>query len=164
MSGKGAKGLIMGKSSGNDKDKDKKKPTTRSSRAGLQLNRAEDNGWLEKREESIVPKEITEVIAQTWNTHVMVLPMNTGAEGVETALKIARKWGHEKKNILKDELILMTQSFEKIFKEKGDKIAGFLFKPVQGEAGVVIPPEGYLKIVRELCTKYNVLMIADEVQ
>ncbi|KAG2246371.1 hypothetical protein Bca52824_085999 [Brassica carinata] len=46
----------------------------------------------------------------------------------------------------------------------GDKIAGFLFKPVQGEAGVVIPPEGYLKIVRELCTKYNVLMIADEVQ
>ncbi|KAF3598329.1 hypothetical protein F2Q69_00038260 [Brassica cretica] len=90
--------------------------------------------------------------------------MNTGAEGVETALKIARKWGHEKKNILKDELILMTQSFEKIFKEKGDKIAGFLFKPVQGEAGVVIPPEGYLKIVRELCTKYNVLMIADEVQ
>ncbi|ESQ39756.1 hypothetical protein EUTSA_v10000861mg [Eutrema salsugineum] len=134
----------------------------------------------------------------------MVLPMNTGAEGVETALKIARKWGHEKKNIPKDEAIIVSccgcfhgrtlavismscdndatrgfgpllpgnlkvdfgdaDSLEKIFKEKGDKIAGFLFEPIQGEAGVVIPPDGYLKAVRELCTKHNVLMIADEVQ
>ncbi|KAG2261884.1 hypothetical protein Bca52824_068963 [Brassica carinata] len=134
----------------------------------------------------------------------MVLPMNTGAEGVETALKVARKWGHEKKNIPKDEAIIVSccgcfhgrtlavismscdndatrgfgpllpgnlkvdfgdaDSLEKIFKEKGDKIAGFLFEPIQGEAGVVIPPEGYLKAVRALCTKHNVLMIADEVQ
>ncbi|CAH8320557.1 unnamed protein product [Eruca vesicaria subsp. sativa] len=134
----------------------------------------------------------------------MVLPMNTGAEGVETALKIARKWGHETKKIPKDEAIIViccgcfhgrmlavismscdnhatrgfgpllpgnlkvdfgdASSLEKIFKEKGDKIVGFLFEPIQGEAGVVIPPEGYLKAVRELCTKHNVLMIADEVQ
>ncbi|CAA7020437.1 unnamed protein product [Microthlaspi erraticum] len=134
----------------------------------------------------------------------MVLPMNTGAEGVETALKLARKWGHEKKNIPKDEAIIVSccgcfhgrtlavismscdndatrgfgpllpgnlkvdfgdaDSLEKVFKEKGDKIAGFLFEPIQGEAGVIIPPDGYLKTVRELCTKYNVLMIADEVQ
>lgn len=134
----------------------------------------------------------------------MVLPMNTGAEGVETALKVARKWGHDKKHIPKDEAIIVSccgcfhgrtlavismscdndatrgfgpllpgnlkvdfgdaDSLEKLFKEKGDKIAGFLFEPIQGEAGVVIPPEGYLKAVRELCTKHNVLMIADEVQ
>ncbi|KAJ0240675.1 Ornithine aminotransferase [Hirschfeldia incana] len=147
------------------------------------------------------------VFAQRLTTmfgYEMVLPMNTGAEGVETALKIARKWGHEKKNIPKDEVVIVSccgcfhgrtlavismscdndatrgfgpllpgnlkvdfgdaDSLEKIFKEKGDKIAGFLFEPIQGEAGVVIPPEGYLKAVRELCTKHNVLMIADEVQ
>ncbi|KAG1348213.1 putative Acetylornithine aminotransferase, mitochondrial [Cocos nucifera] len=62
----------------------------------------------------------------------MMLPMNTGAEGVETALKLARKWGYEKKLIPKDE--------------------------------VIIPPNGYLKAVRELCSRYNILMIADEIQ
>ncbi|GMN43199.1 hypothetical protein TIFTF001_012408 [Ficus carica] len=134
----------------------------------------------------------------------MVLPMNTGAEGVETALKLARKWSYEKKKIPKDEAIIVsccgcfhgrtlavismscdneaTRGFgpllsghlkvdfgdsaalEKIFKESGDRIAGFLFEPIQGEAGVVIPPNGYLKSVRDLCSKYNVLMIADEIQ
>ncbi|PIN10694.1 Ornithine aminotransferase [Handroanthus impetiginosus] len=134
----------------------------------------------------------------------MVLPMNTGAEGVETALKLARKWGYLKKRIPKDEAIIVsccgcfhgrtlaaismscdneaTRGFwpllpghlkvdfgdatalEKIFKEKGDRIAGFLFEPIQGEAGVIIPPDGYLQAVRDLCTKYNVLMIADEIQ
>ncbi|XP_043701274.1 ornithine aminotransferase, mitochondrial-like [Telopea speciosissima] len=134
----------------------------------------------------------------------MVLPMNTGAEGVETALKLARKWGYEKKNIPKDEAIIVsccrcfhgrtigvismscdneaTRGFgpllpghlkvdfgdadmlENIFKEKGDRIAGFLFEPIQGEAGVIVPPDGYLKAVRDLCSKYNVLMIADEIQ
>ncbi|XP_022720267.1 ornithine aminotransferase, mitochondrial isoform X1 [Durio zibethinus] len=134
----------------------------------------------------------------------MVLPMNTGAEGVETALKLARKWGYEKKKIPKDEAIIVsccgcfhgrtlavismscdneaTRGFgpllpghvkvdfgddvalEKIFKEHGDRIAGFLFEPIQGEAGVIIPPEGYLKAVRDLCSKYNILMIADEIQ
>uniref|UniRef100_A0A2P2Q3E0 Ornithine aminotransferase n=1 Tax=Rhizophora mucronata TaxID=61149 RepID=A0A2P2Q3E0_RHIMU len=134
----------------------------------------------------------------------MVLPMNTGAEGVETALKLARKWGYEKKNIPKDEAIIVsccgcfhgrtlavismscdneaTRGFgpllpghlkvdfgdeialDKIFKERGDCIAGFLFEPIQGEAGVIIPPDGYLKAVRNLCSKYNILMIADEIQ
>ncbi|KAJ8762062.1 hypothetical protein K2173_006664 [Erythroxylum novogranatense] len=134
----------------------------------------------------------------------MVLPMNTGAEGVETALKVARKWGYEKKKIPKDEAIIVsccgcfhgrtlgvismscdneaTRGFgpslpghlkvdfgdktalETIFKEKGDRIAGFLFEPIQGEAGVVIPPDGYLRAVRDLCSKYNILMIADEIQ
>lgn len=134
----------------------------------------------------------------------MVLPMNTGAEGVETALKLARKWGYEKKKIPKNEAVIVSccgcfhgrtlaaismscdneatrgfgpllpgqlkvdfgdeVSLEKIFKEKGDRIAGFLFEPIQGEAGVIIPKEGYLKAVRHLCTKYKVLMIADEIQ
>uniref|UniRef100_A0A7C8YH30 Ornithine aminotransferase n=1 Tax=Opuntia streptacantha TaxID=393608 RepID=A0A7C8YH30_OPUST len=134
----------------------------------------------------------------------MVLPMNTGAEGVETALKLARKWGYEKKRIPKNEAIIVSccgcfhgrtlaaismscdneatrgfgpllpgqlkvdfgdeVSLEKVFKEKGDCIAGFLFEPIQGEAGVKIPKEGYLKAVRDLCTKYEVLMIADEIQ
>ncbi|KAK4768282.1 hypothetical protein SAY87_003423 [Trapa incisa] len=134
----------------------------------------------------------------------MVLPMNTGAEGVETALKLTRKWGYEKKKIPKDEAIIVsccgcfhgrtlavismscdneaTRGFgpllpghlkvdfgdvialENLFKEKGDKIAGFLFEPIQGEAGVIIPPDGYLKAVRDLCSKYNILMISDEVQ
>ncbi|XP_074269577.1 ornithine aminotransferase, mitochondrial [Silene latifolia] len=134
----------------------------------------------------------------------MVLPMNTGAEGVETALKLARKWGYEKKKIPKNEAIIVSccgcfhgrtlgvismscdneatrgfgpllpghikvdfgdeLSLEKLFREKGDCIAGFLFEPIQGEAGVVVPKEGYLKAVRDLCTKYNVLMIADEIQ
>ncbi|CAL8148017.1 unnamed protein product [Prunus armeniaca] len=134
----------------------------------------------------------------------MVLPMNTGAEAVETALKLARKWGYEKKKIPKNEAIIVsccgcfhgrtlavismscdndaTRGFgpllpghlkvdfgdavglEKIFEEYGDRIAGFLFEPIQGEAGVIIPPDGYLKSVRELCSKYNILMIADEIQ
>ncbi|KAK3432769.1 hypothetical protein EUGRSUZ_D00287 [Eucalyptus grandis] len=134
----------------------------------------------------------------------MVLPMNTGAEGVETALKLARKWGYEKKRIPKDEAIIVsccgcfhgrtlavismscdneaTRGFgpllpghlkvdfgdqaalERIFKESGDRIAGFLFEPIQGEAGVILPPDGYLRAVRDLCSKYNILMIADEIQ
>uniref|UniRef100_A0A1D1YVZ8 ornithine aminotransferase n=1 Tax=Anthurium amnicola TaxID=1678845 RepID=A0A1D1YVZ8_9ARAE len=134
----------------------------------------------------------------------MMLPMNTGAEGVETALKLARKWGYEKKSIPKDEAIIVSccgcfhgrtlavvsmscdndaacgfgpllpghmkvdfgdiDALEKIFKEHGDKIAAFLFEPIQGEAGVILPPDGYLKAVRDLCSRYNILMIADEIQ
>ncbi|XP_031132182.1 ornithine aminotransferase, mitochondrial [Ipomoea triloba] len=134
----------------------------------------------------------------------MALPMNTGAEGVETALKLSKKWGYIKKGIPKDEAIIVsccgcfhgrtlaaismscdneaTRGFwpllpgnlkvdfgdaaalERVFKEKGDRIAGFLFEPIQGEAGVIIPPDGYLKAVRDLCSKFNILMIADEIQ
>lgn len=134
----------------------------------------------------------------------MMLPMNTGAEGVETALKLARKWGYEKKKIPKDEALIVSccgcfhgrtlgvismscdndatrgfgpllpgllkvdfgdaDALENIFKAHGDKIAAFLFEPIQGEAGVILPPDGYLTSVRDLCSKYNILMIADEIQ
>ncbi|XP_057415095.1 ornithine aminotransferase, mitochondrial-like [Lotus japonicus] len=134
----------------------------------------------------------------------MVLPMNTGAEGVETAMKLARKWGYEKKRIPNNEALIVSccgcfngrtlgvismscdneatrgfgplmpgnlkvdfgdaEALERIFKEHGDKIAGFILEPIQGEAGIKIPPVGYLKAVRDLCSKYNVLMIADEIQ
>lgn len=132
-----------------------------------------------------------------------VLPMNTGVEGGETAVKLARRWGYDVKGIKPYEAkILFVEGnfwgrtlaaissssdpssytgfgpfmpgFERIpyndlkaLEEKlaGDpNIAGFMFEPIQGEAGVVVPDEGYLKGVRELCSKYNVLMIADEVQ
>lgn len=134
----------------------------------------------------------------------MILPMNTGAEGVETALKLARKWGYEKKHIPKNEAIIISccgcfhgrttavismscdneatrgfgpflpgllkvdfgdaDSLKSMFEAHGDKVAGFLFEPIQGEAGVIVPPKGYLQSVRKLCSKYNVLMIADEIQ
>lgn len=134
----------------------------------------------------------------------MVLPMNTGAEAVETAIKITRKWGYEKKGIAKDEAILVfcegnfhgrtvtivtastdpdcrkgfgpftpgievipyndADAFEKLLEEKGEKIAGLIVEPIQGEAGVNVPDDGYLKKCYDLCKKHNVLFVADEVQ
>ncbi|MCO5561926.1 hypothetical protein L7F22_015552 [Adiantum nelumboides] len=134
----------------------------------------------------------------------MVLPMNTGAEGVETAIKLARKWGYEKKGIRKDKATIISccgcfhgrtlsvismscdndavggfgplmggllkvdygdaDALAKLLDEHGENVAGFLFEPIQGEAGVIVPPDGYLKRVRDLCSKHNVLMIADEIQ
>lgn len=130
-----------------------------------------------------------------------VLPMNTGAEGVETALKTARKWGYTKKGVAPDKAKIIcckdnfhgrtttiisfstdpvcregfgpfTPGFEVI--DYGDIAAlraaidentvGFLVEPIQGEAGIIVPPKGYLQQVRELCTERNVLMIADEIQ
>jgi ornithine--oxo-acid transaminase len=132
-----------------------------------------------------------------------VLPMNTGVEGGETAVKLARKWGYMVKGIPDNEaqMVFVDGNFwgrtlaaisssndpssyagfgpymsgylripyndlnalEAIFKTHPN-IAGFMFEPIQGEAGVVVPHEGYLQGVRELCTRYRVLMIADEVQ
>lgn len=132
-----------------------------------------------------------------------VLPMNTGVEGGETALKLARRWAYDVKKVPANEAKMVfvegnfwgrtiaaisssqdpssTKGFgpfvpgyivipyndldalENIFKSEPN-IAGFMFEPIQGEAGVVVPDEGYLKGIRALCTKYNVLMIADEVQ
>lgn len=132
-----------------------------------------------------------------------VLPMNTGVEGGETAIKLARRWGYTVKGIPENQatVIFVEGNFwgrtmaaisssndpssyanfgpympgfklipyndltalENTFKADAN-IAAFMFEPIQGEAGVVVPDEGYLKGVRELCTKYNVLMIADEVQ
>lgn len=131
----------------------------------------------------------------------MVLPMNTGAEAVETALKTARRWGVDKKGVPDgaQEIIVCADNFHgrtiaiismstdptarraygpyvpgfKVIKY-GDPAAleaaitentvAFLVEPIQGEAGVIIPPAGYLKEVRKICTKHNVLFIADEVQ
>ncbi len=131
-----------------------------------------------------------------------VLPMNTGAEAVETALKLARRWGYEKKGIPANEakIIVCEQNFHgrttTVISFSTDPearinygpftpgfitipyndldalsialedqtVAAFLVEPIQGEAGVNVPDPGYLAKSRELCTKKNVLFIADEVQ
>lgn len=132
-----------------------------------------------------------------------LLPMNTGAEAVETALKICRKWGYEKKRIPENEAEIIVcennfhgrtttiisfsndpvarrnfgpytkgflkiaydnlQALEEALKDNPN-VTGFLVEPIQGEAGVYVPSEGYLKKAKELCEKYDVLFIADEVQ
>ncbi len=132
-----------------------------------------------------------------------LLPMNTGAEAVETALKICRRWAYEKKSISENDAQIVvcennfhgrtttiisfsndpvarknfgpyTQGFIKIAYDNlaqleealanNSNVAGFLVEPIQGEAGVYVPSEGYLKAAKALCEKYNVLFIADEVQ
>jgi ornithine--oxo-acid transaminase len=131
----------------------------------------------------------------------MALPMNTGAEAVETAIKAARKWAYTVKGVEKDkaEIITCTGNFhgrtttivamsdEPQYKEGfgpypagfllveygniealeaaiNENTAAFLVEPIQGEGGIVVPPEGYLKAAAELCRKNNVLLIADEIQ
>jgi len=131
-----------------------------------------------------------------------VLPMNTGVEGGETAIKLARRWGYAVKGIPENQakiifaegnfwgrtLAAISSSTDpSSFKGfgpympgfgivayndlnaledqlKDPNVAAFMVEPIQGEAGVVIPDEGYLKGIRDLCTKYNVLFIADEIQ
>jgi len=132
-----------------------------------------------------------------------LLPMNTGAEAVETALKICRKWAYEVKGIDENEAEIIvcennfhgrtttiisfsndpvarknfgpyTNGFIKIAYDNlealeeqlknNSNIAGFMAEPIQGEAGVYVPTEGYLAKAKALCEKYNVLFIADEVQ
>ncbi len=131
----------------------------------------------------------------------MALPMNTGAEAVETALKAARKWGYQVKGIPDGQaeiitcagnfhgrtLAVISFSTEPQYKvgfapytpgfmtiPYGDadalraaitpNTAAFLFEPIQGEGGVVVPPDGYLQAVREICAERNVLTMADEIQ
>ncbi len=132
-----------------------------------------------------------------------LLPMNTGAEAVETALKICRRWAYQKKGIPENQAQLIvcennfhgrtttiisfsndpvarenygpyTAGFIKIeydnlsalknALENNPNVAGFLVEPIQGEAGVYVPSEGYLSKAKALCEEYNVLFIADEVQ
>ncbi len=132
-----------------------------------------------------------------------VLLMNSGAEAVETAMKLARKWGYQKKGIPENtaQLVFASGNFhgrtlsiisasqdpdsrkefgpfmegikvlkyndldalESYFKDHAN-IAGFIVEPIQGEAGVVLPDADYLTKVRQLCTQYNILYIADEIQ
>jgi ornithine--oxo-acid transaminase len=131
----------------------------------------------------------------------MVLPMNTGAEAVETAVKLSRRWGYEVKGVPEDQatIVVMEGNFhgrtttivsfstdESARGHYGPYTPGFrvvpygdpeavaaaidettvavLLEPIQGEAGVVIPPEGFLRQVRELCGRHHVLMLADEIQ
>lgn len=131
-----------------------------------------------------------------------LLPMNTGAEGVETAIKLCRKWAYEKKGIEPNQAVIVVcdgnfhgrtttivsfsndpdarnnfgpftpgfvsvpyndaAALEKALSQKN--VAGFLVEPIQGEAGVNVPSDGYLREVRDLCSRYNVLMLADEIQ
>ena len=133
-----------------------------------------------------------------------VLPMNSGAEAVETAVKLARKWSYEVKGISENaaKIIVCENNFhgrtttivsfsndpdanqnygpftpgfvkipyndlnalEETLKNDAQNIAAFLVEPIQGEAGVYVPDENYLKNASELCKKHNVLFIADEVQ
>ncbi|WP_342372644.1 ornithine--oxo-acid transaminase [Propioniciclava soli] len=131
----------------------------------------------------------------------VVLPMNSGAEAVETAIKTARKWGYRVKGVPEGEarIIVMTGNFhgrtstiisfsndtearaeyapymggfvqvpfgdaDALASAIDDRTVAVLVEPVQGEAGVIIPPAGYLRAVRELCTAHDVLMVADEIQ
>jgi ornithine--oxo-acid transaminase len=131
----------------------------------------------------------------------MALPMNTGAEAVETALKAARKWAYQVKGVAADkaEIIACTGNFhgrtiaivamsseaqykdgfgpfpggmklipygdaDALEKAIGPNTAAFLVEPIQGEAGIVVPPAGFLKKAAEICKKHNVLLIADEIQ
>ncbi|KAG2194491.1 hypothetical protein INT46_009676 [Mucor plumbeus] len=142
----------------------------------------------------------------------MVLPMNTGAEAVETAIKLGRRWGYVKKGIPENKAIILScennfhgrtvgvismstdpdsfkgfgpylplvgpvvpeanttirynnlQDLEKVLDVVGEQVAAFLIEPIQGEAGIMVPDDGYLKKAYELCKKHNVLFIADEIQ
>lgn len=131
----------------------------------------------------------------------MVLPMNTGAEAVETAIKVSRRWGYDVKRVPAERatVIVMDGNFHGrtttivSFSTDGDARRGFapftpgfrivpygdpaaleaavddttvavLLEPIQGEGGVVIPPEGYLRQVREICDRHQILMVADEIQ
>ncbi|KAF7369766.1 Ornithine aminotransferase [Mycena venus] len=144
----------------------------------------------------------------------MVLPMNTGAEAVESALKLARKWAYLKKGVQEGEAIVLSvegnfhgrtlgvvsmstdpsaragfgpylpnvgptfvdgaktrvirfgeiSDLERALELHGPRVAAFLVEPIQGEAGIIVPPQGYLRAVHALCKKHNVLLICDEIQ
>ncbi|TFJ81746.1 hypothetical protein NSK_006995 [Nannochloropsis salina CCMP1776] len=133
-----------------------------------------------------------------------VLPMNTGVEGGETAVKLARRWGYDVKKIPRDQAMVVfargnfwgrtlgaissstdpssrkgfgpfipgfdlidyddPAAFEALCEREGRRIAAFMVEPIQGEAGVVVPQENYLKKIKAICEKHNILLVADEVQ
>jgi ornithine--oxo-acid transaminase len=144
----------------------------------------------------LLAKELCELAG-----YEMALPMNSGAEAMETAIKTARKWAYQKKGIPQDRaeiiacsdnfhgrtITLVSLSTEHLYRKDfgpftpgfvivpyGDpdaleaainpNTAAFLVEPIQAEAGINIPPEGYLKKTKEICGKHNILFIADEIQ
>jgi ornithine--oxo-acid transaminase len=144
----------------------------------------------------LLAKELCELTG-----YPMMLPMNSGAEAVETALKAARRWAYRVKGVPEDKAEIITcegnfhgrtitiVGFSTVHKYRdgfgpftpgfvtipfGDaaaleeaispNTAALLVEPIQGEGGIVVPPEGYLRQVREICTRHNVLMVADEIQ
>ncbi len=144
----------------------------------------------------LLAKELCELTG-----YEMALPMNSGAEGIETAIKTARKWAYQKKGIPQNcaEIIACSDNFhgrtitlvslstEPLYRKDfgpftpgfvivpyGDpdaleaainaNTAAFLVEPIQAEAGINIPPEGYLKKAKEICERHNILFIADEIQ
>jgi len=144
----------------------------------------------------LLAKELSELTG-----YDMVLPMNSGAEAVETAIKAVRKWGYHVKGVQHDKaeiivcdgnfhgrtITIITFSPEEQYRDGfgpltpgftmipyGDADAlekaitkntvAFLVEPIQGEGGVVVPPKGFLKKAREICSKNNVLLVADEIQ
>ena len=146
--------------------------------------------------------EYEEFMCNTFN-YDKLLPMNTGVEAAETAVKLARKWGYEIKKVPKDKAVILfpngnfwgrsiaavsassdpssynnygpyVPNFKRIeFNNinilennlKSDSnIVAYMMEPILGEAGVIIPTPGYLERVRKICTKYNVLLICDEIQ
>jgi ornithine--oxo-acid transaminase len=134
----------------------------------------------------------------------MVLPMNSGAEGVETALKLARKWAYDVKGVEKNNAVVIfaennfhgrtlaavsastdpdcyegfgpflpgiakipyndADALKNYLKEHGKNVSAFIVEPIQGEAGVYVPDEGYLKACYDHCKEHNVLFVADEIQ
>ncbi|KAI9728351.1 MAG: ornithine aminotransferase [Chrysothrix sp. TS-e1954] len=142
----------------------------------------------------------------------MILPMNTGAEAVETAVKIARKWGYKSKGIPENEALVFSvqenfhgrtfaaitmstdpesrdnygpylpnlgsvcpatkkpirynhvEDLRQAFEAHGEKTAAFIVEPIQGEAGIVVPDDDYLRQVKALCERHNVLLVCDEIQ
>ncbi len=144
----------------------------------------------------LLAKELCELTG-----YEMMLPMNTGTEAIETAIKAARKWGYTVKGVEKDKAEIVTcagnfhgrsvtiVTFSTREKYRGgygpftpgfvtipygdadaleaavnENTVAFLVEPIQGEGGVVVPPQGYLKKAREICTRHNVLFMADEIQ
>jgi len=144
----------------------------------------------------LLAKELCELTG-----YEMALPMNSGAEAIETAIKAARKWAYQKKGVPQDqaEIIACSNNFhgrtvtiisfctEPLYRKDfgpftpgfvivpyGDaealeaaikpNTAAFLVEPIQAEAGIIMPPEGYLKKAKELCERNNVLFVADEIQ
>lgn len=148
--------------------------------------------------EPLVPfcKELSEFCGME-----MVLPMNTGAEAVETALKIARKWGYERKGVAlhQAEIICFTNNFhgrtisivsfsdspesrdgfgpytpgfklvefgdsEAVRRAVNSNTVAILVEPIQGEAGILLPPDGFMKSLRQIADEHNLLLMADEIQ